>query len=149
MKPGAWLKALAVVLALFAIGHTLGTAVPKVTRGAPEAALFQAMRTFTFPIMGFHRSYWDFYRGFAIDISLLLVVMTVVAWQLSAISTRDPRQALPMAITLQLGCLGILVLSVVFFFAGPVVMSAAAVLVSTVAVALLVRDARGQHAPAD
>lgn len=139
MKPWIWLKALAGVLALFALGHTLGTAAPKVTHGPQEAALFNAMQSFRFPIMGFERSHWDFYRGFALIISLQLAVMAAVAWQLSAISRRSARQALPMAITLQLACLGLLALSLKFFFGAPIVMAIAAVLCSTIASILLAR----------
>jgi hypothetical protein len=39
-----WLRATAVVLALFALGHTLGTAAARVTRGATEGAVFAAMQ---------------------------------------------------------------------------------------------------------
>jgi len=42
MSRASW-RGLAVLLALFAIGHTLGTAVPPVTRGAAEAGVFQAL----------------------------------------------------------------------------------------------------------
>jgi hypothetical protein len=152
MKPYIWLRSLAVVLALFAAGHTLGTAAPRVTRGPGETAVFDAMQAFRFPIMGFDRTYWEFYRGFALTISLLLVAMMVIAWQLSAISRRDARAAIPMAITLQLSCVGLLVLGWMFFFGGPIVMSGVAVVLSTVAVALLVRDtareARWNQSPA-
>jgi hypothetical protein len=39
---------LAVLLAIFAAGHTLGTAAPQVTRGPQEAAVFAAMQGFRF-----------------------------------------------------------------------------------------------------
>ncbi len=144
MKPWLWQKSLAGILALFAAGHTLGTAAPRVTRGPQEAALFQAMQSFRFPVMGFNRSHWDFYRGFALVISVQLVVMTAIAWQLSAISRQNPRQAVPMAISLQLGCVGLLALSWMFFFGGPIFMSLVAVLCSTVVVLTLVRDSRAR-----
>jgi hypothetical protein len=60
MKSWLWLRAFAVVMGLFALGHTLGTAAPRVTRGPREAALFFAMQSYRFPVMGFERSYWDF-----------------------------------------------------------------------------------------
>jgi hypothetical protein len=41
LKPGATL--------IFAIGHTLGTAAPKVTYRPQEAAVFDAMQGFRFP----------------------------------------------------------------------------------------------------
>ena len=147
MKTSTWIRTLAGILALFSIGHTLGTAAPRVRRGPSEAAVFDAMQRFRFPIMGFDRSYWEFYRGFALTISLLLLILAVLAWQLSAVSQRDPRGALPMAITLQLACAGILVLSWMFFFGGPVVMSLMAVVCASIVVWRLKRDVRWSASP--
>ena len=127
-------RTLAVILALFAAGHTLGTAAPHVTRGAGEAGVFRAMQDFRFPIMGFERSYWDFYRGFALTISVQLALMAVIAWQVGSLSQRNPRLALPLGVTLLLGCIGVAVISWFFFFGGPIVFSIAAVLLAAILV---------------
>jgi hypothetical protein len=140
MKPWIWLRALAVLLAIFAAGHTVGTAAPKVTRGPQEAAVFAALQGFRFRVMGFDRTYWEFYRGFALIISVQLLLMMVISWQLSTIGRRSPRLALPMAITLQLGCVGLTILSWRFFFGAPIVISAMTVVCSTLAVASLIKN---------
>lgn len=121
-----WLRATAVILALFALGHTLGTAAPHVSRGAKEAAVFRAMQGFRFPVMGFTRSYWEFYRGFAITISVLQVALAIVAWQTATVAGREPRAAVPLATTVLATCVGLLIASLVFFFSGPIAMAAAA-----------------------
>jgi len=120
MKPWIWLRALAILLAVFAVGHTLGTAAPKVTRGPGEAVVFAAMQDFRFPVMGFERTYWEFYRGFALIISLQLLLMMAFAWQVGTISRHSRRLALPLAITLQLGCVGLAILGWMFFFGAPI-----------------------------
>jgi hypothetical protein len=130
----SWLRATAVVLALFALGHTLGTAAPKVTRGAPEAALFAAMQGFQFPMMGFTRSYWDFYRGFAITIGVLQAALALVAWQTGTLAARDPVGAKPLALTVLASCVGLTVMSVLFFFTIPIVTAAVASVTAAVAV---------------
>ena len=127
MKASTWLRALAVLMALFTLGHTLGTAAPRVTRGAPEAAIFSAMQSLRFPIMGFDRTHWDFYRGFAITGSILMLFMAIVAWQVGDLAKRDPRSAMPLAVTLLLGSIGLLVVCWCFFFAAPIAFSALAV----------------------
>jgi len=142
MKSSTWLRVLAVVLGLFALGHTVGTAAPKVTRGVRERIVFSAMQGYQFPVMGFDRSYWDFYRGFALTISVLMVVMAVVAWQLAEVSRRNPRAALPMAVTLLVGSVGLLVLGLEFFFAAPILFSGVAVGVAGWVVVLLRRETR-------
>jgi hypothetical protein len=142
MTASTWLRTLAVVLAIFTAGHTIGTAAPHVTRGADQAAVFAAMQAFHFRVMGFDRTYWEFYRGFALTISLLLLVMTGIAWQLGWLAQRFPRQTLPMAIALQLTCVGLLALSWTFFFGGPIAISVVAVLSATAAVRRLAREGR-------
>lgn len=132
-----WARALAVVLFLFALGHTLGTAAPRVTRGAPEAALFAAMQGFQFRVMGFDRSYWAFYRGFALTISVLLFAIAVLAWQVQALARHDARRALPMAVTLLLCCVGLAVLSWLFFFGAPIAFAMLAVACAAALVATL------------
>jgi hypothetical protein len=140
MKPRIWLRALSIVLFVFAAGHTLGTAAPRVTRGAREAAVFDAMQSFRFPVMGFDRSYWDFYRGFALTISILQLALAVFAWQLATVNERGGRVALPMAVTLLCSCVGLLVLSCLFFFGGPIAFSALAVVLSTIVVVAIARE---------
>ena len=144
MSRAGW-RTLAIILALFAAGHTLGTAAPHVTRGAAEASVFQAMQGFRFPVMGFERSYAEFYRGFGLFVSMTFAILAVIAYQLSVVSKRDPRPAMPMAITLQAACVTSAILSWQFFFAAPIVMSLVAVACSTMATANLVRDSRVEN----
>jgi hypothetical protein len=134
VKAATWLRALAIILGLFALGHTIGTAVPTVTRGPGEAAVFSVMQGYRFPVMGFERSYWQFYRGFALTISVLMVMLAVFAWQLVPLSKRSPADALPMAVTLLVGLTLNLVVTVVFFFAAPMVFSIVVVLCAGMAV---------------
>jgi len=126
LRARRWLRATAVILAFFALGHTLGTAVPRVTHGAEEAAVFRAMQGFRFPVMGFTRSYWEFYRGFAITISVLQAALAIVAWQTATLAGREPRAALPLATTVLVTCLALTFVSLAFFFYGPIVTAAAA-----------------------
>jgi hypothetical protein len=127
---------------LFALGHTVGT-LPRVTHGPQEAALIGAMRSFQFPVMGFRRSYWEFYRGFSLTISVQLVVLGAIAWQLGSISRRMASGAMPMAASLLLACLGTAGVSWKYFFTGPIVMSVLAVLLAATALVSLAREARG------
>ena len=142
-------RALAVILGLFAAGHTVGTAVPHVTRGAAEGNVFRAMQGFRFPVMGFERSYWDFYRGFALTISVQLALMAVIAWQVGSVGQRDARQALPLGVALLAGCAGLAVISWFFFFGGPITFSLVALGLAAMLVIQLARSARrtGRESP--
>ena len=145
MKSWIWFRALAVVLAIFTVGHTVGT-MSSITNTPQEAAVISAMQAYRFPVMGFVRSYWDFYRGFSVTITVLLGVLAVIAWQLGAISRRNPETAVPIAITVLIGCAANAAVSWKYFFAAPMLTSAATVLCAGVGVALLARERRA-HAP--
>ena len=139
MKAFIWLRALAGVLVFFTIGHTIGVLKPPAA-GTPAAAMLATMGSVHFPIMGFERSYGEFYRGFGLFVSLEFAILAVLAYQVSGLSRRHPKQALPMAITLQAACMASAILSWLFFFAAPIVTSLLAVVCSTVSLVMLARD---------
>ena len=43
------------------------------------------MRSTHFYIMGFSRTYWDFYVGFGLFVSVFLLLAVVLAWQLGGL----------------------------------------------------------------
>ena len=139
MRSPLALKILSMILFVFAVGHTLGTSSPQVRRGPAEAAVFGAMQSFRFPVQGFTRSYWDFYRGLAITTGILMFALAAIAWQLAVIAQRYGREALPIALTLLLACTGMLVVAFEFLFAIPIVFSAVTVLLAATAVVLVGR----------
>jgi uncharacterized integral membrane protein len=145
MKPWIWYRALAVILALFTLGHTVGT-IHAVTTAPEEAAVIAGMQGYRVPVMGFLRTYWEFYRGFSVSITVLLATLAVIAWQLATLSRRNPREALPLGLTLLLACVGQAIVSVVYFFTAPIVMSVAAVVCAGMGVALVARETKSVSA---
>ena len=141
MKASIWFRALAVILAIFTLGHTLGT-IGAVTTTPEEAAVIAAMQGYRVPVMGFLRTYWEFYRGFSISISVLLAALTVIAWQVGTLSRRNAREALPLAMTVLLTCVANAIVSFSYFFAAPMVMSTLAVVCAAIGTAGIRREAR-------
>ena len=141
MKPAIWFRALAIVLGFFTLGHTVGTR-HAITTAPREAAVIAAMQSYRVPVMGFERTYWEFYRGFSVSISVLLATLMVIAWQLGTLSRRDPRGALPLAITVLVVCAAQLVVSFAYFFTAPIITCLVAVVCAAVGTALLAREGR-------
>jgi len=85
MKPWIWLRVAAVLQAVGTILHTLATTNPP-SRGPAEQAVFGAMQSFHFMIMGANRSHWDFYRGYELSITVIVtilvseILLSVVSW---------------------------------------------------------------------
>jgi hypothetical protein len=77
-------KISAVLLVLFALGHTIG--FRNVDPRWNADGVVTGMRSVIFDVQGFRRSYWDFFAGFGLFVSAFLVFAAVLAWQLGSIS---------------------------------------------------------------
>jgi hypothetical protein len=85
MKAVILLRIASVLTVLFCIGHTLG--MPWTPAKSPEAAaVVEAMKALHFDAMGASRSYWDFYFGFGVSISMYLFVQACMLWYLAGVA---------------------------------------------------------------
>ncbi len=121
MKPALFLRIASVLTFLHAVAHTIGGVFGKAAPGPQQAAVL-AMKTIQFQIPGgLTRTYWDFYLGEGIGISISLLVETVVFWQLSALARKSAEPLRPIMAAFLVGYLCLAVNSWRFFFAPPVI----------------------------
>lgn len=80
MKPSILYRIAAILLLLFAVGHTLGFRQTQPQWGVDS--LIAAMRSIHFDAQGFSRTYWDFYTGFGLFVSVFMVFAAVLSWQM-------------------------------------------------------------------
>jgi hypothetical protein len=114
----------AVLLVLFAAGHTLGFLTFK-PQSAEGMAVREAMSSVSFDFRGRSYSYGDFYRGFGLFVTAYLLFSAFLAWYLGNAVTRAPAAIVSLAwafVAVQVVCL---LLSVRFFFIAPALLSAA------------------------
>jgi len=142
MKPRTWLRIAAALQAFGTLGHNLATLSTKPTHGAPEQAVFDAMRGFQFDIMGSTRSTWDFYRGYQFSTTVNFVLTMVLLWLLSNMSSRAPREARPLVLTLLIAQLFNVAIGWEFFFAGPGIVGSLIAICLTLAMVGLYRPER-------
>src|SRR5216683_2186409 len=102
--------------ALHTIGGFFGGAAPGV-----QQATVAVMKANEFAAMGVTRSYWDFYMGLGLAVSVFLTVEAVVFWQLGSLAKSDALRLRPVLATFLVGYLGVAVVSYRYFFAGPVI----------------------------
>jgi len=79
---------------LFALGHTIG--FRRVDPSWNADGVVNGMRSLSFHVMGFNRSYWDFFSGFGFFVSVFLVFAAILAWQFGSLS-REALAAIPVA----------------------------------------------------
>jgi len=122
-RASPWLRIAAVIAALYAAGHTAGR--PWTPTHDPLAqGVVVAMREVHFSAVGLTRSYWDFYQGFGVALSVLLAMEAILLWQLAGLA-RSGAAYRAMTITHLVGFLVLGVVASRFIFALPLWLSLA------------------------
>jgi hypothetical protein len=120
MKPVIFLRIASVLTFVHAALHTIGGVFGGAAPGAQQVAV-SAMKANEFVAMGVTRTYWDFYMGFGLAVSVFLTAEAVVFWQLSSLAKTDALRLRPVLATFLVGYLGFAVVSYRYFFAAPVI----------------------------
>jgi hypothetical protein len=111
----------AVLILLFDLGHSAAYPWSDPAWGVDIGAI----QSRHFNVLGFSRTYWDFYVGFGLFVSVFLLLAAIFAWQLGSL----PRQILLLvrstAWAFALCFAVVTVLSALYFFIIPIVFSGA------------------------
>ena len=122
MRASTPYRAAAVLLFLFAVGHTLGFRESDPAWGVDP--VLRLMHSTHFTIQGFTRTYWDFFVGAGFTVGVLYLFAAVLAWQLGGL----PGETLALMRATAWGfacCFAVVtVLSVRHLFWIPIIMSA-------------------------
>jgi hypothetical protein len=114
----------AVLLILFALGHTVGFL--KFKPPTPEAlAVRDAMNNVHFEVKGASFSYGDFYTGFGLFVTAYLLFSAFLAWHLGGLAARQPRAIGSLGWAFFAVQITSLALSWIYFSAAPAVFSGA------------------------
>jgi hypothetical protein len=84
MKASLLYRIASILLLLFAFGHTLGFRQVDPKWGVDS--LISSMHSIRFNINGFERTYWDFFVGFGLFVTALMVLAAIIAWQLGGLA---------------------------------------------------------------
>jgi len=120
MKPATFLRIAAVLTLIHSTLHTIGGVFGKVMPGPAERAV-AAMKENRFDMMGSLHTYWNFYMGFGLGITIFLTLEAVVFWLLAARMPVEGARLRPIVLAFALGYLALAVNSFHFFFLAPVI----------------------------
>jgi hypothetical protein len=122
MKTSTLLRIAAVLMFLYFAGHTAGA--PWTPGEAPaDVAVVDAMKSDHFPVIGMSRSYWDFYFGFGLIISVMQLFQAVLLWQLATLAKTDAARLRPIIAVFCVSLVINAILGWMYFFPIPVVMA--------------------------
>jgi hypothetical protein len=84
MKASLFYRIAAVLLLLFALGHTLGFRESDPAWGIDT--LLGSMRSIHFDMQGFNRTYWDIFVAAGFSVGVFYLFAAVLAWQLAGLA---------------------------------------------------------------
>jgi hypothetical protein len=134
VNPTLLLRIASIITLLFALGHSLGAPWTPVNDAAP-AAVVEAMKSVSFDALGSKRTYWDFYFGFGVSISVYLFVQAALTWLLASLARTQSGVVRPFVVVLLVGSAATVYFIWKYFFVIPLVLSC--VLLVVLALALM------------
>jgi len=120
MKPVIFIRIAAVLTFVHAVLHTVGGVFGTISPG-PEAVAAAAMKANQFNAMGNLRTFWDFYMGMGLAVSVFLTMESVVLWFLASLARSRASQLRPILIVFAIGYLVFAIDSHRYFFVAPVI----------------------------
>src|ERR1700743_1621609 len=90
MQPKLLLRIAAFLILFVAVGHTIGNCTRKSTTGTRQLEVFKKMEDVKFDFAGSTRSWDNFYDGMSLDVSITLVVFTVLLWLIAGSAKKYP-----------------------------------------------------------
>jgi hypothetical protein len=132
-------------LVLYTLGHTRGAVVGTPRFGPESDAVVESMKAVHVLVNGADCTWYGFYRGFGVFVSIFFVFSVVVTWKLGGMPARERAALAPLTWGL-FACYGAtIVTSWLWFFQAPLVFST----IITVLLGLgCLGDLRAARAPA-
>ena len=121
MKPSIFYRVAAVLLLLFAAGHTLGFRQSDPKWGVD--ALLGSMRSIHFDVQGFNRTYWDLFVAAGLSVGVFYLFAAILAWQLGSLPKETLALMRGIAWAFALCFAAITVVSWTYLFILPIVFS--------------------------
>jgi hypothetical protein len=121
VKASMFYRIAAVLLLLFALGHTLGFRQSDPAWGVD--ALLGSMRSIHFDAQGFTRTYWDFFSAFGLFFSVFLLFAAVLPWLLGGLPAETLARVRSIAWALAICFVAVTALSWRYAFTTPIVFS--------------------------
>jgi hypothetical protein len=121
MKASVFYRIAAVLLLLFAVGHTLGFRESDPAWGVDS--LLGSMRSIHFDVQGFSRTYWDLFVGAGFSVGVFYLFAAILAWQLGGLSVETLAAMRVTVWAFALCFAAVTVVSWVYLFILPVVVS--------------------------
>ena len=131
MTTSVLLRIASVISLLFTVGHSLGGLKKWSPMGDNE--VLRAMTAVRFDTMGANRTYLDFFMGFGWSLSVLMLMQTLLLWQMASLAHTNVASVRPMIIVFAVATLASGIIAWRFIFPVPATFSGVLVIVLSAA----------------
>ena len=121
MKPALFLRIASGVTLLHCVLHTIGGVFVSPSHGAEEIAVIETMKSHRFDMMGSMRSYWDFFLGYGLFVTIVLLVLSIFFWQLASLAKTNPAWMRPILAVFCFNFIAMAIVSWRYFFIAPAI----------------------------
>src|SRR3954470_20657801 len=121
MKASRLYRIAAILLLLFAVSHTLGFRQSDPSWGAD--ALLSSLRSIRFDVLGFNRTWWDFFVAAGFSVGVFYLFAALLAWQLGGLPAATLALIRPTAWAFAISFAVITILSLKYLFVIPIAFS--------------------------
>jgi hypothetical protein len=134
------------LLVFYTFGHTLGAVIKTPQFGAESDTVVALMKSIHVQAQSADCTWYGFYRGFGIFVSIYFVFSAFAAWRLGGMTEDDKAALMPFAWALFISHLAGAFVAFAYFFAVPMVFSTA--IAALLGLACVRASMRGQSTPA-
>lgn len=120
MKATIFLRVASVLTLLQSVFHTIGGVFGKPVPGPGTTAVL-AMKSNQFLVTGLNRSYWDFFIGFGLAITVFLAAESLIFWLLGNLAKIDGARLRPILLIFFLAYTALAVDAARYFFPPPLI----------------------------
>jgi len=120
MNPKALLRIASILTLIHSVLHTIGGVFSKPDPG-PASIAVAAMQANHFLALGSMRTYWEFYRGMGLGVTIFLTAEAIVFWLLASLAPHAGTRLRPILIVFALGYFAFALNSFEYFFIVPVI----------------------------
>ena len=139
MKPSTLIRVASILTLIYGGGHTAGA--PWTPTKEPAAvSLVTAMKSHPFLVQGAARTYWDFYFGFGLTITVFFVIQAITLWQIGTLAKIDARRLRPIIATFFFAFVVNAIIAWKYFFIVPVILALLILIVLGLAFVAASRD---------
>jgi len=118
MTPTLFLRIASVLTVLHSVLHTIGGVLSK-PKDPEQIAVIETMKSHTFNVMGSMRTFWDFFFGYGLGVTVTLLIQGILFWMLGSLVKTSPAVVRPIV---GLFAINFAVMSVIvskYFFIAP------------------------------